>query len=193
MYQGDWRQTTPPTVEPVTLQEACDWCKVSLGDDAAVMTGLVKAARHHVEMIIGRQLITATWTLKLDGFPCRIVCPRPPLASVTSITYTDEANATQTLSASLYQVDTYREPGIIVPEYGRTWPTTRADTVNTVTVVYQAGYGATGASVPDDIKTAILLLCAHWYEHREEVITGTIQTTMDKASDALLAPYMVWT
>lgn len=40
--------------------------------------------------------------------------------------------------------------------------------------------------VPENIRLAMLLLIGHWYEHREEVITGTIATALSEAAKALL-------
>lgn len=46
---------------------------------------------------------------------------------------------------------------------------------------------------PADIKLAALLLVAHYYNHREAVITGSINSTLALAVDAHLAPYKLVT
>lgn len=46
--------------------------------------------------------------------------------------------------------------------------------------------------VHPDIRAAILLLVGHWFEHREDVITGTIVTPMRRAVDALLANHCIY-
>lgn len=40
--------------------------------------------------------------------------------------------------------------------------------------------------VPQDIRAGLLLLVAHWYRNREEVITGTITARLPMAAEALL-------
>jgi uncharacterized phiE125 gp8 family phage protein len=42
---------------------------------------------------------------------------------------------------------------------------------------------------PQPIKQAMLLMLAHWFENREEVITGTIVARIPSGARALLAPY----
>jgi uncharacterized phiE125 gp8 family phage protein len=111
-----------------------------------------------------------------------ILVPRPPLISVSSITYVDGNGTTQTLSAAAYKVDTDSEPGRITPAYGYCWPTTRAE-INAIAITYVAGY-ATRAAVPASIKQAMLLLIGHWYENREAV--GQVGGTVAMAVESLL-------
>jgi uncharacterized phiE125 gp8 family phage protein len=53
------------------------------------------------------------------------------------------------------------------------------------------GYGATAASVPQPLKQAIMLLAAHWNEHREPVLTGGNPTTLPFGIECLIAPYAI--
>lgn len=116
--------------------------------------------------------MTATYTLKLDRFPFDdyIDLPKPPLVSVTSVSYVDLTGATQTFSASRYEVDTDGEPGRIYLKYGESWPSTRTQR-NAVTIVFVAGYGD-ASDVPENIKHSIKLKAAHWYENREGSVPG---------------------
>lgn len=43
--------------------------------------------------------------------------------------------------------------------------------------------------VNDAIRSAILLLCGHWYAHREDVVTGTIAPKVPMGAHELLLPY----
>jgi uncharacterized phiE125 gp8 family phage protein len=174
---------TAPTSEPVTLEEAKTHCRVDFNDDDALLEGHIAAAREYCENFTRRQFVTATYALRMDDLPDEIVLPRPPLASVTSITYVDATGSTQTLSSSLYTVDTYVEPGRIVPAYNATWPSVRGHT-NDVVVTFTCG--AAVANVPARAKQAILLLVGHWYENREEIGIGNIVTKIPTAADALL-------
>lgn len=142
------------------------------GDEDTYLENLLTTAREQVEEETWRALITQTWTLKLDEFPdCgEILLPRPPCQSVTSISYQDTANVTQTLAASQYTVITDDEPGRIVEAYNVDWPDTY-DVPNAVTITYVAGYGLANA-VPKRLKHAIMMLAAHWYENREAVGSG---------------------
>ncbi len=146
---------------------------------------LIKAAREYAERVCNRRFINSTWDLKLDYFPCEIRLPYPPLSSVTSISYVDTNGDTQTVSSSVYSVDASSEPGVITLAYGQDWPSAR-DQRNAVTVRYVAGYGASSSSVPESVRQAIMLIAAHWFEQREEVISGTIISKVPMAAESLL-------
>jgi uncharacterized phiE125 gp8 family phage protein len=160
-------QTSAPAVEPLSTAEAKDHLKITHSDDDTIIDSYVTAARLWCEAFIQRQLITATWELVLDAFWAdAIPLPFPPLASVTSVQYIDTDGDSQTFSSDDYVVDTKSAPGRIYLAYNESWPTTR-QVREAVTITYVAGYGASGSDVPEEIRTAIRLLTAHYYEHRE--------------------------
>jgi uncharacterized phiE125 gp8 family phage protein len=163
-----WLVTTEPTVEPVSLADMKLHLRVDCTADDDLITSLIVAARQWCEDYEHRAYITQTITAKLDYLPSQIILPKPRLQSVTSITYTDTAEAVQTLNSSLYDVDTYREPGQVTRGYNENYPSVLT-TVNSVTIVYVAGYGDAATDVPDKTISAIKLLCAHLYEHRMAV------------------------
>lgn len=212
--------TGPPTqsgrtVYPVTRAEVWDHLRLTLTGspaepaDASHVDALMATVTGYVDGkdgILNRAIITQTWDWTFDAFPgdsrhnprASLFVPLPPLQSVTSVTYIDSAGDEQTLAASEYDVDTDSEPGRITPAYGETWPTTR-DVDNAVTVRFVAGYPDDGASPPDyranvppALKQGMLILLAHWYEHREAVDVGNIVTDVPMTDNALLASYRVW-
>lgn len=158
---------TAPTTEPVTTAVAKSHLFVEHTNDDTYIGGLITVARRMVESFLNRQLITATWEYRMDGeFPTEIRLPRPPLSAVNSVKYVDSNGDTQTLTSSTYQVDVYSVPGRVKTAYGQTWPTVRSDTYNTIVVDYNAGYGTAATNVPDEIRHAISMAVAEWYEHR---------------------------
>jgi len=183
---------TAPTVEPVTLAEFKGHIRVTASGDGTYISALIKAARMASETITARALIDQTWDLKFDRFPRRITVPLPTLQTITSITYTDTAGVSQTLSSSLYKVDTNGDmPGRIDPAYGESWPSTRGE-MNAVVVRFVAGYGAAGSNVPEPIKQAIMMYAAELYERREDAIVGATIERVPNSVNALLWPYKVW-
>jgi hypothetical protein len=53
-----------------------------------------------------------TWLLALDAFPAwEIELPQPPLISVASVKYIDDAGDLVTLASSEYKVSTFRPCG----------------------------------------------------------------------------------
>ncbi len=160
-----------PVEEPVSLEEVKRHANVGITADDSEINNDITEAREYCEGIAGRQFVTATRKIVLDGFPSRIIeVPRPPLQSVSSITYTDENGSGQTWSSALYQVDTDGEPGRIAPIDTETYPSTQAGTFGTVVVTFMAGYGA-AADVPSRYKLAIRRRVAMSYMIREGLIT----------------------
>jgi uncharacterized phiE125 gp8 family phage protein len=160
---GSLSLVTAPGQEPISLQEAKEHCRIDLADEDARISSYIIAERQHVERATGRQLITAAWVLKLDGWPCWIDVPKPPLRSVTTVQYVDTAGVTQTLAADQYRVVgatggtvTTLVRGRITPAYGVTWPTVQCVEENVI-VTFSAGFGASGDSVPTDLLSGILM------------------------------------
>lgn len=173
---------TAPASEPLSLTEAKLHLRVDedVTADDTLITDLVAAAREEFEHATGRQVITATWDLKLNHFPAGpIEIPRAPLLTVTSVTYIDTAGASQTWDSAEYQVDAFvgpfARPGLLYPKAEYSYPVTRT-IPDAVTVRFTAGYGATADAVPEGVRAALKMSLGGLYAHRESHITGTIIT-----------------
>jgi uncharacterized phiE125 gp8 family phage protein len=183
--------TTAPSTYPVTLAEAKLHCRIDVANDDALVNALITAATEQADHMLGRALMPQTWTLTLGTFPDAIELTRVPVASVTSVRYYDTNGTQQTLSPSLYSVDTADDFGFgyVVPAYNTDWPAIR-DQINAVEVIYVAGY-ANAAAVPQLIKTWILLRIAALYENREAWTMGRDVINENPAVDRLLDRYRV--
>lgn len=183
-----------PETEPISLEEAKQQLLLDEGLTAqdALIASLITAARQHVEAFLDRALITQTWDLYLDAFPCGdIELVKPPVISVTYVKYIAGDGALTTWDTADYETELPGGPraqrGRIFPAYGGSYPATRGE-ANAVTVRCVHGYGA-ASDVPDGIKVAMKLLIAHWYENREAVAVGTIAATIPMAVETLLWPF----
>lgn len=140
---------------------------------------LVPAAVAWLESYTGRALVTQTWKLFLDRWPCDgiIRLPKAPLQSVTHIKYTDANGTTNTWAASNYLVDApagpYARPGRITPKLGSYFPVAQQP-INAIEVQFVCGYGADHSAVPALLRAALLLHVAEQFERRESSIVGTI-------------------
>ncbi len=191
IYPCKWALSpvTPPSIEPITLNEAKAQCRVELDNtyDDDYLNTLIVTARTYLEKSMGRRFINSTWDLILDDLPNReIKMPFGPLYSVTSVTYLDVGGVSQTLSSSLYVVDTVSLAGRIYPAYASVWPTIRP-IQNSVTIRHVAGYGTLAANVPAEIKHAIKILCESWYEFRAEILAGITVNVVPHSVKALLS------
>lgn len=184
------KQSSAPAAEPITLAEARTYLRLNEDDttqDDLIEDVLIPAARQYVEAATHRQMITATWRMRMTAFPCgSILLPIAPLGAVSSITYLDANGTEQTLSSSNYSTFSDAEPIEIQPAYNTEWPTIRADQPNSVTVTFTAGYGAAGTAVPADYKRAMLGYISTAYEFREDVVTGTIKVSVPEAVERFL-------
>ena len=187
MIAWSLNQTVAPTERPVSRVEAKAHLVLDSIDDDTYVDGLIHAATLWAEGFTRRQLVSATYELKLDRFPrgnAPIQVPRPPLSSVTSIAYVDTAGDSQTWAGANYTTDTASTPGRIEPAYGVDYPDTR-DQIAAVTVTFVAGFGAASA-VPYNYKAAIQQLVAGWYATREPVVVGTTASAVPLSAESLL-------
>jgi len=179
---------TAPTAEPITTADAKAHLRVDISDDDDLIDALVVAARRQVELETWRALITQTWKVTLDAFPAgdTLRLPRPPLQSVTHIKYTPKGGSLTTFDSDSYIVDTDSEPGRIVLYSGESWPGDTLQIVNGVEIQFVAGYGDSANDVPQELIQAMLLMIGHWYEHREEVVLGSVARSIPLGVEALL-------
>ena len=183
-------EVTAPTAEPLQVSEVRRHLSLDDSYYDQYVSSLIEVTRAKVQAETHRQLVTATYDIELDSLPAgqqTLPLPFGQLQSVTSVTYTDTAGASQTLSSSTYDVSTAKEPGTIRPSYGEVWPAARIQQA-AATVRFVCGYGSAG-SVPQAIKHAMLLLIGHYFSNREETIVGVMAAEIPQASAALLAPY----
>lgn len=190
--------SSAPSAEPLTTAEAKAHLRVDTADDDTYIDTLILAARQQAESITRRALITQTWKYYLAQFPIStpgqfpnaIELPLAPLQSITSVKYTDNDGVQQTVDSGDYDVDINIEPGRIIPSFGNVWPSTRYQ-ANSVEIEHIVGYGNASADIPAQIIHAIKLLIGHWYENREEVVTGTIATKLPDTVQFLLDRYII--
>jgi len=183
-------EVTAPTAEPLQVSEVRRHLSLddSFYDD--YLSSLIEVTRATVEAETHRQLVTATYDMATDQLPAgteTLYLPFGQLQSITSITYTDTAGATQTFSSGDYDVSIAREPGTVRPAYGEVWPAARAQQ-EAATIRFICGYGAASA-VPQAIKHAMLLLIGHYFNNREQTTIGVMAMEMPQAAGALLAPF----
>ena len=195
------RVTVHPAVEPVSIADAKEHLRFDSAEMDQYLAGLITACRRKVEEWEWRAHVTQTLELALDRFPSRddglIWMPRPPLQSpLVSIAYVDGDGVTQTLAASLYDVDTAAEPGRVGPSYGNCWPATR-DQRRAVIVTYKAGYGDGADNVPAETRHAIKLLLGHLFrtpsavtDLRLEEAPLAVQALLRTCWDARVLPFV---
>ena len=181
---------TAATEALVEVYEFKEFARINYDSEDALIENLLKAAEQHVEAMVGRGLQTQTRRAHYSTWPSVIVLPSPQVASVTSVVYLDDDRTETTLAASEYIASALALPWAqaeIVPV--SSWPSSLSDDdADPVRVTYVCGYGA-ASDVPEPLRHAVRMLVAHWYEHREEVFTGSISKQIEMGFRALVEPY----
>lgn len=181
---------TAPETEPLSKDDVKQGLVI---DDNAfdnyIEAILIPGSRQKAENTTSRALITQTWDWTLDRFPPLFHVPKPPLQSVTQISYVDTEGTTQVLASTEYDVDITSTMGRIALAYGKTWPNTR-NQINAVTVQFVCGYGES-QDIPPDIKRAMLLMMGSWNEHREDVAIGQAFVELPQNAESILMDYNV--
>ncbi len=183
---------TAPIALPVALADAKAHLRLDTTSDDAMVAAMIGAATEAAEHYTGRALMAQTWEIALDAFPAALELTRIPVASVVSIQYADVAGVMQTLSPTAYALDNADGfgPAFVVPAYGTGWPVTR-DQINAVKVQYIAGY-LDAASVPQSIKSWILLQCGAMFENRESEVVERGSAISLGFVDRLLDRFVVY-
>ena len=192
-----YKLITPPAAEPVSVMMLKRQVRVDFPDDDTLLGIYVTAAREYAEKYTRRAFFNQTWELALDHFPLptfkttltaeerhdwpffgsswdyfAIRLPKPTCVTVNSVSYLDLSSTLVTLDPSTYYVDNTGEPARLVPSANQFWPYTQQYLPGSVRIQFTAGSYGDGVTVntcPQSIVLAIMLLAAHWYEHREDV------------------------
>lgn len=175
--------------ESITTAEAKLHLRVDSSDDDDLIDALITAAREQCEHELGRGIGSQTWQRTLDAFPdSGIALGMPPVASITSVQYVDTAGTLQTLSSTLYTLDSASEDEAwVLPAEDTEWPET-LDTANAVRVQFVCGL----TTVPSTVRAWMLLRIGTLYQHRAEIAAGiSINALPDQFSARLLDRYRV--
>ena len=197
---------SPPADEPLTIVDIVNGLGLAVDDPK--IPDLIRTARQSLEGEegwLGRALITQTWDLYLDAFPCEIVLPFPPLQAVTEIAVADSDGVEAILPRTSYRVLKGAIGRIVAT---RSWPWVGAREQG-VRVRFVCGYGDGGEDVPAPIRSALVLMVGRLMSVnradmaiRTRAVEGVGSTTWMNPSDvrdgitatedALLMPYRIW-
>jgi hypothetical protein len=196
--------TAAPAAEPVALAEAKAHLRVDSNAEDTLIASLIVTSRLHVEATAGLALMTQSWSWYRDAWPMPEAMPeaRPhaklsqaapavelplrPVQSIAAVRLYDAAGAATTLDPATYLLDgatarLIRHGALAWPRPGRI--------ANGIEIAFTAGFGPVPADVPAPLRQAILLLVAHWYEHRSPLEGGAPAEPPPHMVSALLRPY----
>ncbi len=199
-YNWDYFVTTAPAVEPITLAEVKAQIGISDTSDDTLLTAMITAVRTCAEKITNRTFIDTEFTTYRNGFSdfqyyqsggeCQLELRRSPYLSSAAITYTDCDDATQTL---VLDTDFYVEKRTtwsrLLPIVE--WPLDVRNRRQDVTIVFNAGYGASGSDVPADLRQAMLMHVAAFYANRGDCSDAACGECVDCAVMMIYNKYRI--
>lgn len=158
--------------EPVTLSEMRNWMRLDPTDtsDDSLITGLIIAARQHIENIASVTLISKVYStlFEVTGVDHKfwvVKLPFGPLVSVASVKYQDGINSWNTLVADEdYEI---YEGKLLLYRQG----------------VYRVQYSTGFGTIPFDLKNDIMTLVSWMYENRGKMMN------IDNKAKAGMFPY----
>jgi uncharacterized phiE125 gp8 family phage protein len=179
-----------PATEPIALAEAKAHLRVDGSAEDTLIASLIVTSRLHVEAAAGLALITQSWSWFRDAWPPgpALDLPLRPVQSVAALRIYDAGGAAAALDPAGYILDGAGAPPRIVRQGALVWPVP-GRVANGIEVAFTAGYGDAAEDVPAPIRQAILLLVAHWYEHRAPAEPGAPARPLPDMVSELLAPF----
>ncbi|TWT64243.1 head-tail connector protein [Rubinisphaera italica] len=158
-----------PETTAVDLTTVKRHCRIDHTDDDVYLTSLINVATETIEEEVQKTLVTTSYRLQIDAFPCGVFqVPFPPLITIDEISY-QLSGEREVLSSSKYQVDESNVPGRL-----KILQQPSHDSVmGGIWIDFTAGHEP--ANVPAKLKHCLLMLVSHLYEMREPVTTLNIK------------------
>lgn len=210
-----------PAQLPVSLDEAKRHLRVDDADNDATISALIETATAYFDGrsgILGRALISQSWRMDIAspyynrayrgdyhlgggdnfaggfGLSRAVRLPLSPVRSISSVTYWDGANNSQTFGANAYTLLTDGRGSFLYLGNGFSWPGVYARP-DSLSITFVAGYGDNPIDVPAPIRHAILLMVGHLYENRQSVVVDASRVQaieLPQGAQALVAPYRIF-
>jgi uncharacterized phiE125 gp8 family phage protein len=160
---------TPPTTQPVTIEEAKSFCRILTNDDDAIISLLIDAATDYAQNVTGRQLCTATYEIVVGGERSPLRLPKAPLKAIMSVI----CNGVDLDYSLHYDYD------VAFIEFSAT---------DDVTITYECGYDV----IPASLKAWCLNKVSTLYENREGIVVGlSVAEVPSGVIDCILDQYKV--
>lgn len=181
--------TSPPAAEPVTIADVKAHLRIDGSDEDILLASLLLTSRLHIETALSLALITQSWTFRLDRWPGErcLELPLAPLRAVAEVRVRDAAGTATVVPAESYLVDLASRPARLV--WNNVAPPEPQTPASGIEIDLLAGFGGGADSVPAPLKHAILLLAAHWYEHRDPNEIGSTGARIPDAVSSLINPF----
>ena len=174
-------EVSAPASEAVPVRAFAEHLRLGTGfaDDGsldAVLELYLRSAMAAIEARIGRALLARpfSWTVTRWREEASQGLPVGPVRSVESVTLVGADGVGTDVEAEAWSVLRDSQRPRLVGRFGRSLP--RIPRSGHAEIRFTAGYGAGWDEVPADLRQAVFLLAAHYYENRAEAngVVGTM-------------------
>ena len=184
-------QISAPASEPVALADAKQFVSIDAGETEfdSLISGFIETARQQGEAVTGTRFVSQVADLRADewGDLCRL--PIAPVLGIVEIEYLDSDGAEQLVDPADYELF---GAGLMVgirTAFGKGWPNGLRRVSGAIRVRLTLGYDP----LPRPIKTALLIMVADLFAHRESSVPGSVSNSLSSMQvDTLLANYRMW-
>lgn len=180
-----------PELEPISVAEAKLYLRVDHDAENDVIAALITTARLHVERVTRRAIMQQTWRLYADDLSKNnmLEIGIGPVREVIQALCYDQDGDPFVIAPEDYIVDVSSVPARIKFHF-RSKPD-RPRLLNGYEIDFIAGFGSTTLDIPADLRQAVIMLVAHWYENRSAVTNGMSASVTPKGVCDLIQPYRV--
>lgn len=151
-----------------------------------VLQGFLRAAMAAIEVRTGKMLLVRnfSWNLTMWRDASAQTLPVAPVRVISELELVARDGSRQTVDVDLYWLEQdqsrprVRSVGACLPAI---------PTAGSVVVTFDAGFGVAWGDIPADLRQAVMLLAAHYYEYRDE--TGLSDGCMPFGVTSLIQRY----
>ena len=138
------------------------------GAEDALLELYLRAAMAAIEARLGRALLARdfSWTVTRWREDACQVLPIGPVRSVAEVKLVDAEGVEAVVGAEAWSVLRDSQRPRLVGKFGRSLP--RIPRSGRAEIHFNAGFGEAWDEVPADLRQAVFLLAAHFYENRAE-------------------------
>jgi len=184
-----YAQITPPSQEPVSLEDAKAFMRFEGTDEDDLITGLIATARDYLETVTGVSLVTQNWRLYRDGWPQSglIALAHGPVRSVDTVRVFSRDGTASEVDLSAARLDGEARPA----RFYLREIISRATGFNGIEVDFTAGYGD-ASDVPAAARQAILRHVTHMFVFRGAIGPDQQPAGVPDGYERLIAPLKTW-